>query len=132
MDMLTHQIRRHSNIQELERKADKIRRSLAEEEDVSLHDEDDMESITTDKPTQHKYVLGGWGCGVGVTGLDCIWCRFRLNRNSFKSKSFYDNQRVKLDKIEAQLKELREGGSMDSRASGIRGKIGGGLRGMSL
>lgn len=67
MDMLTHQIRRHSNIQELERKADKIRRSIAEEEDVSLHDnEEDMESITADKPIQHKYVLGGCGYRVGV------------------------------------------------------------------
>lgn len=65
-----------------------------------------------------------------MTGLHL--CRFRLHRNSAKSKSYYDNQRVKLDKMETQLKELREGGNMDSRASGIRGKIGGGLRGMSL
>lgn len=56
--------RKQEKILELERKADKIRRSL-EEDDTSLqyNNEDDLESIstTTDKP-QHKSVLcvGGW------------------------------------------------------------------------
>lgn len=60
-------------------------------------------------------------------------CRvFRLYRSSTKSKSFYDNQRQKLEKIETQLKELREGGGVDSRGARIRGRIEGGLRGMSL
>lgn len=57
---------------------------------------------------------------------------FKLNRSSIKSKSFYDHQRQKLEKLESQLKELREGGSLDSRGARIRGRIEGGLRGMSL
>lgn len=56
---------------------------------------------------------------------------FWLHRSSTKSKSFNDNQRQKLEKIESQLKELREGGGLDSRGSRIRGRIEGGLRGMS-
>ena len=50
--------RKQEKMSELERKADKIRRSL-EEDDTSLqyNNDDDLESIsTTDKP-QHKSVL---------------------------------------------------------------------------
>ena len=114
--MYCTQIRRLSNIQELERKAEKIRRSIVEEDDTSLHENDEFVETLTDKP--HKL-------------------SFKLNRSNFKSKSYYDQQRQKLEKVEAQLKELRQGGSLsDSRrtsnSSRIRGRIEGGLRGMSL
>lgn len=48
--------RKHEKVLELERKADKIRRSL-EEDDASLHEngEDELESIT-DKPREHRSV----------------------------------------------------------------------------
>ena len=66
--------------------------------------------------------------------LPFVLCRisFKLNRNSLRPKSYYDNQRQKLEKLEAQMKELRQGGgTLDSRRGRIRGRIEGGLRGMS-
>lgn len=65
--MLYHQIRRLSQqqefddrkteklIQQLEVKADKLRRSLAEEDDTSLQEHyEDLESVAPDKPSQHN------------------------------------------------------------------------------
>ena len=66
---------------------------------------------------------------VCVCACVCVCvCRyqFRLHRNSGAKTG--DALRMKLDKVEAQLKELRgEGGRVDSRGSRLRGRIGGGL-----
>lgn len=51
MYSICFQLRRISQIQELERKAAKIRRSIADEDDTLLQENDEDLS---DKPSQHK------------------------------------------------------------------------------
>ena len=111
-------------IQELERKADKIRR-LLEEDDTSLHENEEEIDGIVDKPHKSVYVRGGPILSEHFF-LHAQNRMFRLHR--VKSKSFYDGQRQKLEKLESQLKDLREGGVVDSRGARIRGRIEGGLR----
>ncbi len=56
----------------------------------------------------------------------------RFSRGTVKSKSFSEHQKQKLEKIELQIKELKDGGNLDSRGARLRGRIEGGLKGMSL
>ena len=57
----------------------------------------------------------------------------RLSRNVGKSKSFQEQRRRKIEKWEAQVKDLQEGGSQDSdpsRRAKLKGRIEGSLKGM--
>jgi len=70
-----------------------------------------------------------------VVGVLLYSCRLslRLSRNVGKSKSFQEQQRRKIEKWEAQVKDLQEGGSLDSdpsRRAKLKGRIEGGLKGM--
>lgn len=61
------------------------------------------------------------------------YCRLGFRSIRASKTKFHDQQRQKLEKLETQIKDLREGGPLDSgRGSGIRGRIEGSLRGMSL
>ncbi|XP_064382543.1 uncharacterized protein LOC135331347 isoform X2 [Halichondria panicea] len=110
-DVHVDENRRQQQIRNLERKIEKIRGSL-HEEDLVHGSEQDLVSLPEldDKPHDDKPH------------------RSRLHRPSLKNYS----RRKKLENWETQLRLLQEGAPLESKYAALRERIGGGLRGMSL